>query len=56
MRISTVVPLCARAAISTSRCAPACIEIGIGRFLQDGNFKGFTTTFEDSHAWASCRA
>src|SRR5256885_1166183 len=27
----------------------ACIEIGIRRFLQDGNFKGFTTTFEDLH-------
>jgi L-arabinose isomerase len=25
------------------------IEIGIRRFLQDGNFKGFTTTFEDLH-------
>lgn len=25
------------------------IEIGIRRFLEDGNFKGFTTTFEDLH-------
>jgi L-arabinose isomerase len=25
------------------------IEIGIRRFLQDGDFKGFTTTFEDLH-------
>ena len=25
------------------------IELGIRRFLQDGNFKGFTTTFEDLH-------
>ena len=25
------------------------IEIGLRRFLQDGNFKGFTTTFEDLH-------
>jgi L-arabinose isomerase len=30
----------------------ACIEIGIRRFLQDGNFKGFTTTFEDLHGMA----
>jgi L-arabinose isomerase len=28
------------------------IEIGIRRFLQDGNFKGFTTTFEDLHGLA----
>lgn len=25
------------------------IELGLLRFLQDGNFKGFTTTFEDLH-------
>jgi L-arabinose isomerase len=25
------------------------IEIGLRRFLEDGNFKGFTTTFEDLH-------
>jgi L-arabinose isomerase len=25
------------------------IELGIRRFLEDGNFKGFTTTFEDLH-------
>lgn len=25
------------------------IEIGLRQFLQDGNFKGFTTTFEDLH-------
>jgi L-arabinose isomerase len=25
------------------------IELGIRRFLQDGDFKGFTTTFEDLH-------
>lgn len=25
------------------------IEIGLRHFLQDGNFKGFTTTFEDLH-------
>jgi L-arabinose isomerase len=25
------------------------IEIGMRRFLEDGNFKGFTTTFEDLH-------
>jgi L-arabinose isomerase len=30
----------------------ACIEIGIRRFLQDGGFKGFTTTFEDLHGLA----
>lgn len=28
------------------------IEIGIRRFLQDGNFKGFTTTFENLHGLA----
>jgi L-arabinose isomerase len=28
------------------------IEIGIGRFLEEGNFKGFTTTFEDLHGMA----
>jgi L-arabinose isomerase len=28
------------------------IEIGIRRFLQDGGFKGFTTTFEDLHGLA----
>jgi L-arabinose isomerase len=28
------------------------IEIGIRRFLEDGNFKGFTTTFEDLHGLA----
>ncbi|HET9221940.1 MAG TPA: L-arabinose isomerase, partial [Roseiflexaceae bacterium] len=28
------------------------IEIGIRRFLQNGNFKGFTTTFEDLHGLA----
>ncbi|MBC8076655.1 MAG: L-arabinose isomerase, partial [Chloroflexales bacterium] len=28
------------------------IELGIRRFLQDGNFKGFTTTFEDLHGLA----
>jgi L-arabinose isomerase len=28
------------------------IEIGIRRFLQDGNFKGFTTTFESLHGLA----
>jgi len=28
------------------------IEIGLRRFLQDGNFKGFTTTFEDLHGIA----
>ncbi len=28
------------------------IEIGIRRFLQDGNFKGFTTNFEDLHGLA----
>jgi L-arabinose isomerase len=28
------------------------IEIGIRRFLQDGDFKGFTTTFEDLHGLA----
>src|SRR3954454_6442685 len=32
--------------------AGASIEIGIRRFLQDGNFKGFTTTFEDLHGLA----
>jgi len=30
----------------------ACIEIGIRRFLQEGGFKGFTTTFEDLHGLA----
>ena len=25
------------------------IELGIGRFLEEGGFKGFTTTFEDLH-------
>jgi L-arabinose isomerase len=25
------------------------LEIGLRRFLEDGNFKGFTTTFEDLH-------
>jgi L-arabinose isomerase len=28
------------------------IEIGIRRFLEDGGFKGFTTTFEDLHGLA----
>ena len=28
------------------------IELGIRRFLEDGNFKGFTTTFEDLHGLA----
>src|SRR5581483_3285505 len=28
------------------------IEIGIRRFLESGNFKGFTTTFEDLHGLA----
>ncbi len=28
------------------------IEIGIRRFLEDGDFKGFTTTFEDLHGLA----
>jgi L-arabinose isomerase len=28
------------------------IEIGIRRFLENGNFKGFTTTFEDLHGLA----
>ena len=28
------------------------IEIGMRRFLEDGNFKGFTTTFEDLHGLA----
>jgi L-arabinose isomerase len=28
------------------------IELGIRRFLQDGGFKGFTTTFEDLHGLA----
>jgi L-arabinose isomerase len=28
------------------------IEIGIRRFLEEGNFKGFTTTFEDLHGLA----
>ena len=28
------------------------LEIGIRRFLQDGNFKGFTTTFENLHGLA----
>jgi len=28
------------------------IEIGLRRFLEDGNFKGFTTTFEDLHGLA----
>ncbi|MFN8488488.1 MAG: L-arabinose isomerase [Caldilineaceae bacterium] len=28
------------------------IEMGIRRFLEDGNFKGFTTTFEDLHGLA----
>jgi L-arabinose isomerase len=28
------------------------IEIGLTRFLQDGNFKGFTDTFEDLHGLA----
>ncbi|MDQ3249300.1 MAG: L-arabinose isomerase, partial [Chloroflexota bacterium] len=28
------------------------IEFGIRRFLRDGNFKGFTTTFEDLHGLA----
>ena len=29
--------------------AGARIELGLRRFLQEGNFKGFTTTFEDLH-------
>ena len=28
------------------------IELGLGVFLQDGNFKGFTDTFEDLHGMA----
>ncbi|WP_025746025.1 L-arabinose isomerase [Kallotenue papyrolyticum] len=28
------------------------IELGLRHFLQDGNFKGFTTTFEDLHGLA----
>ncbi|MHB8579784.1 MAG: L-arabinose isomerase [Ignavibacteriaceae bacterium] len=28
------------------------IELGIGNFLKDGDFKGFTTTFEDLHGLA----
>ena len=28
------------------------LELGIRRFLEDGNFKGFTTTFEDLHGLA----
>jgi L-arabinose isomerase len=28
------------------------IELGMRRFLEDGNFKGFTTTFEDLHGLA----
>lgn len=34
---------------STSLREAAKIEIGLSRFLKDGNFKGFTDTFEDLH-------
>jgi L-arabinose isomerase len=33
----------------TSLRDAAKIEIGLGRFLKEGNFKGFTDTFEDLH-------
>ena len=41
---------CARAARGTPRCATARgIELGLRAFLEEGGFKGFTTTFEDLH-------
>ena len=39
----------------TSLREAAKIEIGLRNFLQQGNFKGFTDTFEDYMDWYSCR-
>ena len=47
-------PSCGRAAIAATCCATgARIEIGIRRFLEQGNFKGFTTTFENLYGFHS---
>ena len=43
-------PNCAKAAPGMPRCAMARgIELGLRAFLEEGGFKGFTTTFEDLH-------
>ena len=40
------------AAKKNTLMSEAKIELGLRRFLEDGNFKGFTTTFEDLHGLA----
>ena len=43
-------PICAKAAPCTIRLREAArIELGLRAFLKAGDFKGFTTTFEDLH-------